>query len=199
MDHCDEEGQQAERAEGVTVSAMVVAVCVRLLLRAFVAGARGSIQLATRLDGLLAEAYPTPLDLVPVAGLDAPLDEPIAPLPHHLTMEAQVAALGQQIANVAIVRPNPRRAANVPAGNPFPAAPAVPIDDPLPAIPAAPAAGAPDELADNPAAIAPDAQDPPAYGVPNAGVDVHWQNDMHLGTRYYAVIVGREVGVFSDW
>ncbi len=93
---------------------------------------------------------------------------------------------------------------------PVPAPPPVPVglvhEPPLAALQAL-QLDAPPLAIVPPGPAAPPPPPPPAYGAledaplggPVAGAPAPGLGDQHLGTRYYAVFVGRQVGVFDNW
>ncbi len=182
-----------EHVEGLPGSSLAVVLFVRLLLRSVALGSRATMNVASYLDTLVervAETY----------------------------LQTGVNLLGDDIRNDGA---NPIIDAPPPPPAPPAAANQVQIPPPPPPIPAVvahppqyvPQAHPPPPAVDHPAHMADDGNAaqplPPAYGdvedappdaiavaAPSAAPGL---GDQHLGTRYYAVFVGRQVGVFDNW
>lgn len=195
-----------EHVEGLPGSSLAVVLFVRLLLRSVALGSRATMNVASYLDtlvervaetylqtgvNLLGDAIPTNADGAnPI--IDAPPPPPVPPaeanqvqIPPPPPIPAIVAHPPHYLAHAALqVHPAP---VNILVHPPPPAVdpPAQIADAGNAAQPLPPAYG--------------DVEDAPPDAIAVAAPAAPGLGDQHLGTHYYAVFVGRQVGVFDNW
>lgn len=164
-----------QHVEGLRGSSVVGVLFVRVLLRGFAFLARGSAHVADHLEGFLADMFTQNSNLLVALGDagyrtdDLVGDAGNAPQPPP--------------------PPPPHGGGNHPLGPHPPPPPPPPAGGNLPGPYHLPGLPPP------PSPPLPPGPPPPAYGGDAPAV----HGEMNLGTRWYAVFVGRDVGVFDDW